>query len=328
MKGKYRLISVLIALTLVVGCVHRWSTKLAYLNEEEWMDSDRRALLIDSPWVKSGEFPIGGWPGELAIIMQASASWLSPYFIHMRRVVAARLDKNLPKVLDFDPGQDKSIFSKGHLQLAEMPPYLLDRHLLLVSPMLKEGVGLWPSSVKASDAAHRQLYILPPRMEELELEMGDEIQAVGNIMIDLTLWPRFAALPRSAAAGTLDCLARIQGQLLLRGAELVMDDGKILPPRKVIILGHDVGGSWTRAVMEEGERTGLAAAPAMARLFFEQDGSGVTWPDSEQEGAVLHLSLPKDPPVDCAFEGEETLKLDIKLSFDLWEMRVAGAWGI
>lgn len=328
MMRKDRLFAACIVLLLCVGCVHAWSGKLAYLPEEKWMDSDRRALLLNSPWVESGDFPVNGWPGEMAIVVQATASWLSPYFVHMRRVIMEGMDGRLPLILDFDSPQGKDAFSKGRLQLAEASPYPLDRSLVLKAPMVQGGLGQWPSSAKAAVEANRQLFIPPPSLEDLELHLGGQIQLVDTIMIDLTLWPQLRGLEQTARQEALDCLARIQGHLLMRGAELIRDDQTIMRPWKVIVLGHDVGGAWSRAVMAADREIDLAAAPTVARLFFKQEEGEKAWPDEEQKKALLHLSLPKDLPVDCAFDEAAALKLEIELSFDFGAMRVTDAWGI
>jgi hypothetical protein len=324
-----RVASAALIVALLAACQASWSPRLARLEESRWVDRDRKLLLTHSPWAQSERTAITGWRADTQAILDVNASWLSSYFTTARAVVLTSMGDRVPWLLSFDPAlkEDRQRFRRP-LVVAGDPPSTLDRRMLVVAPLLADGLGFWPTSIAQARQAHRQLGILPPPDSILERELDDLTPLSEMIVLDVTLSPILLKHdPRPGDPDIDACLGRLMGQVLVRGASLLREDGRLLAPQQVVVLSHDIDQHWEQAAWGFTDEGLVIAAPVVARLLFPRTIDGELFLSETHAKVSLELAAPRGAAEACAKNGDG-LDVRISLPFNLDDMRVVGMHGI
>ncbi len=317
---------------LVSACSPSWSAKLAEVDEEDWGVKDRLGFLMDSPWVHFERAPVKGWSTQTQVNLDVTASWVSPYFRANRRAILARLTPlEAPPFLEYVANTFTHVAQyRRTVSVAGKSPYPLTHRLIVATPLLGDGLGVWPTGVEAARDAHRQLYMLPFPDVDLQQELDERTSLSDTITLDLVLTPvmlRHRARPGDPDID--DCLAMLLGQLAARGTVLVRQDGEMRFPKRVVVLSHDIDHQWEYAAWRmASESRVVVAAPAVVRLHFDRRDEGSDWLHADSGPVALRLETPRETAEICAENPKEGLLFEVELTFDPKKMMVIGPSGL
>jgi len=317
---------------LTVACMPTWSASLADAPEATWSDKDRLGFLLDSPWAKRERARVGGFKTDSDARLEISAYWLSPFFSRTRAEIAGRFAPTVRPLIQYDPeASADSAYFRGPLVLRGEAPTPLTHRLFVATPLLHKKIGFWPTSPELAKAAHRRLFSLPHPDADLAAILDERFDAGEYVVIELVLWPFIARhAPRPGDPDIDECLRRLMGELVWRGASLVAADKTVRYPKFAAILAHDIGDAWENTAWRMStEQLLVVAAPAIARLYFARKAEdGASWPGAQDEEAVLVVAAPRGAAAECAAKPEDGLEFELEFAYDLAAMRRAGADGI
>jgi|GEM_PF-5174829 len=321
-------IALLIAMLLLSSCIPQWRSRLAWLEQERWSKYDRLAFVNKSPWTTFNRAEVLGLKSSSKVSLGVNASWLSGYYIAARKEVLREMKTETNNLLEFSPRFVEDKNSPGeYLRVKGEPPFPLTHQTFVVNPDLKNNGGFWPTGVEASEMAYRSMNILPPDKTQVLFDLDDHISFNEYIIIELSILPIIAeAKPEDERI--IPCINQLLGQLLLRGASLLRDDGETILSERSVILSADINQTFNNNAFKRHKKGSLIAAPSVVRILFKRQLKGKSWLRENERKIKLMLSLPKGAVDSCAINPATGLEFHLNFEFDLMKMKIVGPSGV